>query len=255
MAKLSRSASGLRHLRWAREIAASLDAHARQNYLLDPSQAEAIANEAALLRAHILTLHNAVKPYRDYLETAHVELRGKQRVGSFLCEEAQRGAVAGLRVHRRDLHNRAACAAAWSEAQTDRAFAGGVSRALFAGHQRTVALAESLADSLRALPSSIAGAATLAEGVEKAAAWLQQANDQRATVEEPRRRPLKAAVERAIGDLHEGVEHMEGRLGSQFPQALIDSLYPELTWENTRVADEDDEDDDASAAPRSSASC
>jgi hypothetical protein len=187
MVKLSRGASGLRHLRWAREIAATLDAHVQQNHLLDPSQKEALTSEVSRLRAHLQVMHEAVKPYRDFLETAHVAMRGKQRVGAFLSGEAQR---------------RAACS----------------------------------------------GKAPEEEDRKKAAALVHQFDEERTKVEEPRRRVLKAALERAIGTLREGVEQMEARLRGQFDPAFIDSLYPALARGRRVVADEDDEDDDASAA-------
>lgn len=175
MAKLSRGASGLRHLRWAREIVASLDAHVHQNYLLTPAEIEAIANEATLLRQLLQGMHEAVKPYRDFLETAHVAQRGRARVGAYL--------------HR---------------------------------------------------------SATF-EGVAKAAALVEQFKNERAKVEQPRRRILKAALEKAIGGLREGLAEMEARLLLQFPPDFVDSLYPELTRNNRIVVDEEDEDDDASA--------
>lgn len=175
MAKLSRGASGLRHLRWAREIVATLDAHVHQNYLLTPAEIEAITNEATLLRQLLQGMHEAVKPYRDFLETAHVAQRGKARVGAYL--------------HR---------------------------------------------------------SATVKE-LEKAAALVHQFSRERAKVEQPRRRILKAALERAIGGLREGLAEMEARLLLQFPPDFVDSLYPELTQDKTMVIDEDDDDDDASA--------
>jgi hypothetical protein len=177
MAKLSRGASGLRHLRWAREIVATLDAHVHHNYLLTPTEIEAIANEATLLKQLLQGMHEAVKPYRDFLETAHVAQRGKARVGFYLHRGAtpeERGTAAALR---------------------------------------------------------------------------NRFDRERATVEQPRRRLLKAALERAIGGLREGLAQMEARLLLQFPPDFVDSLYPELTQNRTMVVDEDDDDDDASSPP------
>jgi len=173
MIKLSRRASGLRHLRWAREIAATLDAHVRENPLLTPSQTEAIAHEARLLREHLQGMHEAVKPYRDFLETTHVTHRGMARVGVFL-----RGTVGGP---------------------------------------------------------------------DKAAALLRQFDEEQAKVVKPLRSLLKAALERAIGDLREGLAQMDARLLPLLTPDFVDSLYPELTRNGTMVADEGDEDDDASA--------
>jgi flagellar biosynthesis/type III secretory pathway protein FliH len=89
---LSESASGLRHLRWAREILASLEAHAEGEGLLGHAEREALREEAARLREQVERLSGAVKPYRDFLERTRVRLRGNQRAARFACDEAQRRA-------------------------------------------------------------------------------------------------------------------------------------------------------------------
>src|SRR4051812_22037124 len=89
MQKLSRSASGLRHLRWAREILATLEAHYEHNPRLGQRDRDAVLDEAVKLRTLVTGLSAAVKPYRDFLERRRVQSRGMQRVGRFLCLAAR----------------------------------------------------------------------------------------------------------------------------------------------------------------------
>jgi hypothetical protein len=83
MEMLSEAASGLRHLRWAREIQASLEAHARGEGLLQAEAREALGEEAARLRELVQKLSGAVKPYRDFLERTRVHFRASQRAARF----------------------------------------------------------------------------------------------------------------------------------------------------------------------------
>ena len=83
-ARLDRGASGLRHLRWAREVLASLEAHYEHDPLLAQEERELVLKEALELRASIATLSGAVKPYRDFLERRRTQLRGMLRVGAYL---------------------------------------------------------------------------------------------------------------------------------------------------------------------------
>lgn len=80
---LSEAASGLRHLRWAREILASLEAHARGEGLLDAGAREALGEEAARLRGLVQELSGAVKPYRDFLERTRVHFRASRRAARY----------------------------------------------------------------------------------------------------------------------------------------------------------------------------
>ena len=66
---------------------------------------------------------------------------------------------------------------------------------------------------------------------------------------EEQRQPLRSAVQKAIYELREELDQMDGRLRSHFTADFIDSLYPELTRRGTAVADENDEDDDTAAPP------
>lgn len=85
MEKLARGASGLRHLRWAREIYATLAAHVEHSILL-PEHKTALKKELVRLDKQIQNLSAAVKPYRDFLERERVKYRGAIRAaqqGSF----------------------------------------------------------------------------------------------------------------------------------------------------------------------------
>ena len=82
--RLAARASGLRHLRWSRELLASLDAHAEHDAHLAPALRSAVLEEAAALRERVAALSGAVKAYRDFLERRRVLLRGLLRLGRYL---------------------------------------------------------------------------------------------------------------------------------------------------------------------------
>ncbi len=81
---LDESASGLRHLRWAREIVGTLIALAASGELLTDAQATIVRDEAAALTHVIGTLSSAVKGYRDFLERKRTLARGKVRAAEVL---------------------------------------------------------------------------------------------------------------------------------------------------------------------------
>jgi len=89
---LSEAASGLRHLRWAREILASLEAHARGEGLLDADARGALDEEATRLRELVQKLSGAVKPYRDFLERTRVHFRASTRAALFAAKRGQEAA-------------------------------------------------------------------------------------------------------------------------------------------------------------------
>lgn len=89
MERLSESASGLRHLRWAREILATLEVHFEHDPRLSQADRDLVLEETAHLRAHVNALSAAVKPYRDFLERERTHFRGMLRVGRYLEETAQ----------------------------------------------------------------------------------------------------------------------------------------------------------------------
>ena len=101
---------------------------------------------------------------------------------------------------------------------------------------------------IRVLPTRIPGTVTLADLLDEAADLLRGFMAEAATVED-QRAPLRAAVQKAIYELREELDQMDGRLRSFFSADFIDSLYPELSRKGTAVADEADDDDDTSAPP------
>ena len=237
MEKLSRAASGARHHRWAIDILAAMGAHCEANYLLTPQQVDALVAERTRLEARIVVLRNAVVPYRQFVEQAHVQIRAKQRIANYVCDEAQRTADGGLRPHRREI---------------EAIVPGGVgaifsnmplSRVLRMGHERTAQVAEVTASTIRTLPSKIPGTVVLADALDKAALLLRDFIKGGEAVE-AQRYPLRSAVHKAIYELREELDQMDGRLRSHFSAAFIDSLYPELSNRAAAVADEADEDDD-----------
>ncbi|MDI1444792.1 hypothetical protein [Polyangium sp. 6x1] len=82
MDKLTRGASGLRHLRWAREIYATLAAHVEHSGL-DGESKKALRKELTRLDNCIQELSGAVKGYRDFLERERVRYRGAIRAARF----------------------------------------------------------------------------------------------------------------------------------------------------------------------------
>lgn len=89
IAKLSAEASGLRHLRWAREILGTLEAHHEHDGRLSQAERDLVLEEAVKLRAQVNELSAAVKAYRDFLERERTRFRGMLRVGRFLARTAQ----------------------------------------------------------------------------------------------------------------------------------------------------------------------
>ncbi|HVY44337.1 MAG TPA: hypothetical protein VHB21_00600 [Minicystis sp.] len=98
--RLDRGASGLRHLRWAREVHGSLAAHYEHDGRLDADTRAFVLDEAVELHAAIERLSARVKPYRDFLERKRTPMRGMLRVGRYLrdvagpAERAEADAVA-----------------------------------------------------------------------------------------------------------------------------------------------------------------
>lgn len=86
-ARLAPSASGLRHLRWGREILGSLRGHLAliAEGAVAASDVHGASLESALRGAHdelaegVARLSAAVKEYRDFLERRRTEVRGRAR--------------------------------------------------------------------------------------------------------------------------------------------------------------------------------
>ncbi|APR86380.1 Hypothetical protein A7982_11729 [Minicystis rosea] len=89
MAKLVAEASGLRHLRWAREILGTLEAHHEHDGRLAQPERDLVLEESVKLRAQVNDLSAAVKAYRDFLERDRTRFRGMLRVAAHLAETAR----------------------------------------------------------------------------------------------------------------------------------------------------------------------
>src|SRR5688572_30299383 len=82
VAKLRAEASGLRHLRWAREILGALEGHLAHGRL-DAGERAAVERASEAWRTAIGTLSAAVKSYRDFLERRRTQLTGARRAGHY----------------------------------------------------------------------------------------------------------------------------------------------------------------------------
>jgi len=89
MPRLAAESSGLRHLRWGREILGALEMHFEHNPRLQPAQRDAVLEETVTIRQQVNVLSAAVKPYRDFLERERTRFRGMLRVGAHLVETAR----------------------------------------------------------------------------------------------------------------------------------------------------------------------
>jgi hypothetical protein len=89
MARIDERASGLRHLRWAREVLATLEAHHEHDPRLLPEGRDAVLAAAVDLRELVTHLSAAVKAYRDFLERERTRFRGMVRVGRYLATTAK----------------------------------------------------------------------------------------------------------------------------------------------------------------------
>lgn len=90
---LARSASGLRHLRWAREVLGTLTALADHEAHLTEAQLAAVRAEVAHVTGLVAALSAAVKPYRDFLERTRTLARGKVRAAEIVADPEAREAA------------------------------------------------------------------------------------------------------------------------------------------------------------------
>lgn len=93
---LLRSASGLRHLRWAREIFGGLRGLLAYESTLTPEQHNLVLREGAELESLISKLSAAAKTYRDFLERERTRARGEVRAATWIAS----GALGGSDVSR-----------------------------------------------------------------------------------------------------------------------------------------------------------
>jgi hypothetical protein len=166
MDRLAETASGLRHLRWVREILATLEAHYEHDARLDAEERDLVLTQSVELRASITELSAAVKAYRDFLERERTRFRGMRRVGAYLEATARRDGL-------------------------DEAFS---------------------------------------------------------SMEARERTPRKEALRAAIRAIRVALTSMDEHLLARLPRPFVDSLYPALVADASRVLDTPDDDDDASGA-------
>lgn len=244
-ARLVRAASGMRHLRWGREVFATVDAHIAHNDRLTGEQRALLTTEGANGAALLANLDAAVGGYRGWLLTGYLEIRAALRVANFLADEEQRTTDGALRPHRSAL-------AQVLPGGLSRVFSNlPLSRVLRAGHERTARLARDAATRIATVSGTgglpvLTDLAARLDGVAERIERLLERQDEEI---EPQRRPLKLAVERAVLELREGLERTDARLRAQFSPAFIESLYPELSRGSRAVAAEDDVDDDDTENP------
>lgn len=243
MQMLDRGASGSRHLRWGREISAAVQAHLEINPSMNPQQKDALAAESSKLLAHVDALAAANGPYRAFVEGAYTVIRAKQRVGNYLCDVPLSDAVGRVRGVRKDAEE--AVPGLLGKLTGD----GPLSRALKLGHVKTVETVRRAGDALSLLPARFAFAAECTAALHQAADRLDGLNKKRTEEIDPQRAPLKTKVERAVLELREFLEQMNGRLRTHFPSSFIDSLYPELDSKGRAIASDSDEDDDDTVTP------
>ncbi|MFT3766209.1 MAG: hypothetical protein QM820_11955 [Minicystis sp.] len=221
--KLTRTASGTRHLGWARKVLACAQAHLKHNYLLTPEQQAALAAEVKTLESLVTALQSAVTPYRAFVEEAYLDLHAAQTVADYLCDEAQKDANGRLSPRRTEidafLKPQGGFAAILSKKP--------LSRVLRAGRKATESMARNAGNLVSSIPANILPTKDIAGALLKAADLFKGFLDQEEKVVDPQRTPLKLAVNTAVYNLREGLDQMDGRLRSHFSEAFIDSLYPE----------------------------
>ena len=122
-----------------------------------------------------------------------------------------------------------------------RIFSGlSLSRILNSGTETTVTLVRTASQIIESLPERIQGRAEIAERLKVVSDLLDGFNTERADTIDPRRAPLRLAVEKATFDLREALEQIDGRLRTPFGRAFIDSLYPDLRRRPNRSEDDQD---------------
>lgn len=246
VARLDRGASGAKHARWLGEIIITVKSHEHINLSLSALQKEKLAEERVKLEERHAELVGAVTPYRAFIENAFTEVRAHQRVANYLCDEAMRETRGTLLIRRSDV-----------ERELEGGLSGlfgkqGFAASIRAGHARTVEIVMDGGSKVRTLPPNVLGpgkAEELAGKLEGTGQRLKGFNDQLENEIEPRRRPLRAAVEVAVGRTREALEQMDGRLRSHFSADFIESLYPQLAKGGRAVAADPDEEDDGSDPP------
>lgn len=237
-------ASGTRHALWVLKILANGSAHLELNEDLTPQQRKALTSELALVQQKSTAVAEANAKYRRFLDTGLLLVGAKQRVANYLCDVALEDGRGQLSAKRRDAES----VVPGILSRFTEGFS--LSRALAAGHARTVEIARRAADVVSLLPDDrFAFAAAVESALRAAATRLEAFNAERQRLDDDERAPLRLAVERAILDLRETLAQVNGRLRTHFSARFIDSLYPDLDPKGRQLADDDAADDDDAPTP------
>lgn len=238
--RLRRTASGSRHVRWAREVHATIGAHLAHNDRLTEEQRTLLVAEQTHVATLISKLRKAVDDYADFLETGFTNIRAELRVANYLADDQMLVTHGALLPHRNQIAGLIPGGIATIFSKLP------MSRVLRAGHALTARIAHTAAAEVAKL-SGIGGMPDLtgvAERLDLVGDRIEALLERMDTEIEPQRRPRKLAVERAVLELREGLEQMDARLRSRFNAAFIESLYPSLSKRARAAANEDDDDDD-----------
>lgn len=243
--KLSKTASGTRHLRWARVIQARLRAHLQHNSRLTADQKTALAAEQTKLDVLVIDLDARVVPYRDFLASAYLDTQAAQIVADYLCDEAQRDAGGRLMPRKKQIDDFLKAEGGYAAILSNKP----LSRVLRAGREATEAMARRAGTLILTIPASILDTKDIGNALLAAADLLKGFIDEEKNTIDPKRAPLRLAVNTAVYHLREGLDQMDGRLRTHFPDFFIDSLYPELNQGGRAIAGDDEEDADTTDAP------
>jgi len=245
MAFLDKGASGTMHRQWGKQIGATLKAHEKHNYLLSDTARALIAKERADLDLKLVRLDGSVTGYRAFVENAFIEVRANQRVADFLVDTAQTNAKAAVLPVKAEVDAvlPAGAVSIWSGQP--------LSRILRAGRQATIRFGNMTASKVRSLPGKdmFAFKEVIASAIEKGTALLESFVAEERDQIEPKRLPLRSAMEGDIFALRDFLTKMNGRLLQELSQAFVDSLYPDLRPDQKAMGEPIDEEVDAASPP------
>ncbi len=218
----------------------TIDAHIAHNDRLTDAQRSLLFAEQTAGVMLISGLERATGAYSTFLYSGHMRIRAELRVANYLADVQMLETQGLLLPHRRTIAQliSGGVSAVFSKKP--------MSRVLRAGHALTAKLAHDAAAEVSKI-SGVGGLPVMTEVADRLDVVGDRIDgllEKLDTEIEPQRRPLKLAVERAVLELREGLEQMDGRLRAEFTPLFIESLYPELSRRARAVADDEDEDDD-----------
>lgn len=217
---LSFSNSSDKHVLFGEDVGLRIDAHLHINHQLTAEQKAELEKERKRLQPYIDTVFEAAACRAEHFGLTYRQLKAQQDVADYLCDYELRQLDALSRPFRDQLGQ-------FIKGGAGQLMQGLVlSRALRLSAARTASVVQGAAVLLRQVPTKIPFAAPMAGRLERAGTSLFQVNDKLAALEAERstlaNREYQAKVE-----LREAMQQMNGRLRSHFPQAFIESLYPQ----------------------------